>query len=96
MAPCTQAAGVVHHRLIQIHSGFRTAWCDLSLSVETGAEGWTAKVDRGGRALYTAQRSSLQAAKNAAVEFVLFGVAGATCWESPERIAGRLRWSEYW
>jgi len=66
------------------------------LSVETGAGGWTAKVDRHGRALYTAQRSSLNAAKNAAVEFALFGVPSATCWDSPERIAGRLRWSEYW
>jgi len=96
MAPCMQTAGVVHRPLILIRSGCRTAWCDLLMSVETGAEGWTARVHQHGRALYTAQRSSLHAAKIAAVEFALFRVAGGTWQESPERVAGQLRWSEYW
>jgi hypothetical protein len=95
MAPCIQAASVFERPLIQIHSGSRTAWCDLLLSVETGAEGWTAKVHRDGHALYTAERSSRNAARTAAVEFALFRVGGGNC-ESPERIAGQLRWSEYW
>ena len=96
MAPCTQLASVVQRPLIQIHNGFRTAWCDLQLSVETGEEGWTARVRQNGRALYTAQRSSQKAARTAAVEFATFRLAGATCWESLERTAGHLRWSEYW
>ena len=96
MAPCIQAAGAVQRPLIQIHSGSRTAWCDLLLSVETGAEGWTAKVRDHGRTLYSAQRSSRNAARAAAVEFALFRVAGGTSCESPERLAGQLRWSEYW
>ena len=96
MSPCAQLATVVQPPLIQIHSGFRAAWCGLQLSVETGAEGWTARVQQNGRALYTAQRSSLSAAKTAAVEFATFRVAGASCWESLERVAVHLRWSEYW
>ena len=96
MAPCIQAAGTFHRPLIQIHSGYKASWSDLHLSVETGAQGWTGTVRRHGRTLYAAERSSLSAAKTAAVEFALFSAPRATCLESPERVAGRLPWSEYW
>jgi hypothetical protein len=55
-----------------------------------------ASVRRHGRTLYSAQRSSLRAAKAAAAEFALLHVAGGTNWDSPERVAGSLRWSEHW
>jgi len=66
------------------------------LFVETGAEGWTATVSRHGHPLHTARRSSLNAAKTAAVEFSIFSLAGAAFQESPESVAKHLRWSEYW
>jgi hypothetical protein len=97
MAPCAQFAAVAPAPLIRIRSGVRAAWAaDLLLSVETGIEGWTATVRRDGRAIYTAQRSSLEAARTAAVEFAAFRDAGPACWESLERLARHLQWREYW
>ena len=97
MAPCMQSTAAVHAPLIQIRSGYRTTWGDVSLSVESGAEGWNARVQHHGRTVYKAQRSSAAAAKSAAVEFaLLLGASGTMCRESPERLARQLRWSEYW
>jgi len=96
MASCGQFAAVAPPPLIRIHSGFRAAWRDLLLSVETDLEGWTATVRRDGRSIYTAQRSSLEAARAAAVEFAAFRDAGPACWESLGRAARHLEWHEYW
>ena len=96
MVSCAQFASVAPSQLIRIRSGFSAAWSDLMLSVETGPQGWTATVRRNGRAIYTAQRSSMQAAETAAVEFAAFREAGPACWDSLERSARHIEWREYW
>jgi hypothetical protein len=98
MTCCTRTPVVPPTPLIQIRRGYSSACCDFRLVVETDAQGWKAGVrDRNdGRMLYSAYRCSLGAAKAAAVEFVVFLLAGVIGQQSPEAITGHLRWNEYW
>jgi len=98
MTACTRPAATPPVSLIQIQRGYRTACCDLRLSVETDAKGWNAQVRDGsdGRTVYSAHRCSLGAAKIAATEFAVFRLAGAAWRKSPEALAQHLRWNEYW
>jgi hypothetical protein len=83
--------------LISIRRGYAADSHDLPLSVEIAGEGWSAAVSdpHDGRTLYDARRCSLDAAKAATAEFVMFRAAGQ-CGQSPEHLARQLRWKEYW
>jgi hypothetical protein len=77
--------------LFWIRQGYRAQWRDLTFSVETDSNQWTlrARESGSGAALYTAHRSSAQAARLAAAEFAAFrGFGGAA---NPE-----LTWQPYW
>src|SRR3954471_3657270 len=97
MAGCALASSAAAP-LIQIRRGYQTSVDDLRLSVELDPEGWKVDVrDRGrGRTLYSARRCSLRAAKSAAAEFATFQSATPARENSPESIAQRLEWNEYW
>jgi len=81
--------------LCHIRQGFRARWHDLSCVVESSAQQWTARVQDSGTTLYTAHRSSANAAQAAAMEFAMFQVMGEAR-ENPERLAGRIEWMPYW
>jgi hypothetical protein len=85
-------------QLIQIRRGYIAVWNDFVLSVESGAQGWTASVDdrRLNHRLYDGRRLSAQAAQSAAVEFVLFQEPAVAAAGRPGEIALHLRWTEYW
>jgi len=83
--------------LVQIRRSYTSKWSGLALSVEAGAQGWTASVNDPGRHshLYTAHRFSAEAAKVAAVEFaVLLGIAKES--RAPEQLARELTWTSGW
>jgi hypothetical protein len=85
-------------QLIQIRRGYTAVWHDCVLSVESGAQGWTASVDDRSlnHRLYDGHRLNAQAAKSAAVEFALFQKSAAAAVGRPEEITLHLRWTEYW
>jgi hypothetical protein len=98
MTAFTRPPATLWGSLIQIRRGYTTECNDFRLFVETDAEGWKAQVhDRmDGRICYSAQRCNLPAAKIAATEFAVFGLAGEVERKSPEAMARHLRWNEYW
>ena len=85
------------HNLVQIRTCYSTVWNHLLLSVESGANRWTASVSdpAGGKNLYTAHRPSANAAKGAALEFAAFQVLGSFQ-QRPEESARLLSWRESW
>jgi len=70
--------------LVQLNRRFTSACSGLSLSVQTAAEGWVARVSdsRESEILYSAYRCNLRAAQNAAAEYVAFraGFWGPLAW----------------
>ncbi|PWU03303.1 MAG: hypothetical protein C5B51_19150 [Terriglobia bacterium] len=103
MTQCQPATVPVHKAfdpvaLFQIRRGYRANWNDLRFSVELDAEQWTLRVQGCSeeRVLYSGRRGSLGAAKTAAAEFALFRQGGIGYCQSPEALAGRIEWKEYW
>jgi hypothetical protein len=84
--------------LLQIRHGYRAQWNRLAFAVETDSDQWTLRVRDvvGSETLYTALRSGARAAQVAAAEFAIFRELGFDSRVSPDRLAGELKWQEYW
>jgi hypothetical protein len=84
--------------LLQIRHGYRARWNRLAFAVETDSDQWTLRVQDavGSETLYTAHRSGAHAAQVAAAEFAIFRELGFDSRVSPDRLAGELKWQEYW
>ena len=96
MAACAPRPAGAFAPLIQIRRTVEAECGPVSLSLEAASGAWSVRVsDRDGRTLYTAQRSSLNAAQAAATEFALW-TAGIPCQGSPEATARQLTWREGW
>ena len=92
------AAATLAVPLLQIRRGYRAQWNDLAFSVETDSSDWRLHVQDPAKneTLYTAYRGGMRAAKIAAAEFAIFEVLGPESRVSPDRLAGELKWQEYW
>jgi len=95
MSLCTASRTPAPGPLIHIRHGFTAVCANFLLAVETDANGWMAQVRSrdDDRAIYSAERWSLSAAKVAATEFALLSSGNNT---DPEWAARQLRWREYW
>ena len=84
--------------LLQIRHGYRAGWNQLAFAVETDSDQWTLRVQDavGSETLYTAHRSGARPAQVAAAEFAIFRELGFDSRVSPDRLAGELKWQEYW
>jgi hypothetical protein len=84
--------------LLQIRHGYRARWKRLAFAVETDSDQWTLRVQDavGSETLYTAHRSGARAAQVAAAEFAIFQELGFDSRVNPDRLAGELKWQEYW
>jgi hypothetical protein len=84
--------------LVQIRQGFRAKWHELTFLVESEDRQWTLRVQDAcsERILYTAGRSNRTAAQTAGLEFAMFRSAAAALQASPEALAQKLQWQEYW
>jgi hypothetical protein len=92
------AVGPLRSLLTQIKKRYAADWNDMALSVENDSGCWTVRVQAlaGVRTLYQAQRSTIEAAKVAGIEFAMFRLGGATLADSPEKLAHALAWKERW
>ncbi len=81
---------------IQIRRAYRASCFDIHMTVEGDSDGWTAQVHRQGASapLHSARRCSLEAAKLAAAEFVVFRMTGAMAPETVATVAEHLPWAE--
>jgi sulfur transfer protein SufE len=70
----------------------------MAFAVETDSDQWTLRVRDvvGSETLYTAHRSGARAAQIAAAEFAIFRELGLDSRVTPDRLAGELKWQEYW
>ena len=84
--------------LVQIRTGYRARWNDLTLSVEAGASqcAITVQGPRKAETLYTAYRSGMHAARVAAAEFAIFRQLGFESRLTPDRLEQELSWEPYW
>src|SRR4051794_12015656 len=84
--------------LCQIRHGYRARWNSLDFSVEAEASQWTLRVEDSGQhqTLYIAHRRAAREAQVAAADFAIFNVLGPASRLSPGKLAGELKWQEYW